>query len=70
MTPGRPPKLGVGGPAALAVGVVAGLWVFFRVQRAERRGRAAGTFRAELADGDDGVLLNVPFESLRADVRN
>jgi hypothetical protein len=41
----------MGGPAALAVGVVAGGWVYFRAQRAKRRVKAAATFRAELADG-------------------
>jgi hypothetical protein len=41
----------VGGPAALVVGIVAAVWVYFRAQRAERRVEAAATFRAELADG-------------------
>jgi hypothetical protein len=46
-----PALVETGGPAALVVGVVAGVWVYFRAQRAERRVKAAATFRAELADG-------------------
>jgi hypothetical protein len=41
----------IGGLAALVVGVVAGVWVYFRSQRAERRVKAAATFRAELVGG-------------------
>jgi hypothetical protein len=41
----------IGGPAALIVGIVPGIWVYFRAQRAERRVKAAATFRAELVEG-------------------